>query len=146
MADPKIFYLLHRSYRAAFKAADRILLREFDITTAQNSLLLYLDKHEGATMGAVATALGLGNAATSGLVDRTIKKGLIRREASAEDGRSFELFLCDTGRDIAAHSKILIKAANDRLMEGFDTGERDIIERFLLSVAEKADAMQINVQ
>jgi DNA-binding MarR family transcriptional regulator len=137
----RVFQLLHRAHRAVFRAADQVLAREYGITAAQNSLLLYLEKNEGVTMSAVAEAIGLKNAAVSGLVDRMAKKGLIARQPNARDGRSVELVLLPPGREIAAHSHAQIAATNENMLEGFDTAERETISRFLKAVVEKADAV-----
>ena len=140
MSEPKLFHLLHMSHRAIFRAADRILMERFDITAAQNAMLLYLNKNDGATMSAVAAALGLKNAATSGLVDRMAKKRLVERRANARDGRVFELHLLPAGRDIVEQSRPLITASNERMMEGFSKEERTLIAGFLETVIERADA------
>lgn len=139
MADPRIFHLLHLSHRAIFRAADRVLMDRFGITAGQNAVLLYLHKHEGAMMGAVAAALGLKNAATSGLVDRMEQKDLVERRPSTSDGRAYELYLKPYGRDIAEQSKAIIKASNDYLLEGLDDGKRDTITNFLETIIERAE-------
>ncbi|NVJ97873.1 MAG: MarR family transcriptional regulator [Alphaproteobacteria bacterium] len=140
MTQPKIFHLLHMAHRALFRAADRLLAVRHDITASQNALLLYLEKNEGASMSSVAAALGLKNAATSGLVDRMEKRELIARRPSANDGRSFELELKPRGREIAEQSHALIRATNDHLLEGFTPEERQTIARFLEGVIEKSNA------
>lgn len=142
MSRPRIFHLIHMAHRALFRAADRLLADRHDITASQNALLLYLEKHEGASMGAVAAALGLRNAATSGLVDRMEKRELIARRPSACDGRSFELVLKPRGRAIAEQSHDLIRATNDHLLEGFSKAEQEIIARFLEGVVEKSNAFE----
>lgn len=142
MSRPKIFHLIHMAHRALFRAADRLLAERHDITAAQNALLLYLEKNEGATMGAVATAIGLKNAATSGLVDRMEGKGLIARRPSKHDRRSFELLLLPKGRAIAAASHAIIHATNDHLLEGFTEEEQETIARFLETVIARSDAYE----
>jgi len=145
MSRPKIFHLIHMAHRALFRAADRLLAERHDITAAQNALLLYLEKNEGASMGAVAAAIGLKNAATSGLVDRMEHKGLIARRPSAQDRRSFELVLQPKGRAIAAESHALIHATNEHLLEGFTHAEQATIARFLEAVIARSDAFEDSV-
>ncbi|NVJ70710.1 MAG: MarR family transcriptional regulator [Alphaproteobacteria bacterium] len=142
MAQPKIFHLIHKAHRALFRAADQLLIKRYDITAAQNALLMYLEKHEGATMGAVASAIGLKNAATSGLVDRMEQRGLIERRPSPQDGRSFVLVLKDRGREIASQSQNLVRATNDYLLEGFTKAEQETIARFLETVVTKAETYE----
>lgn len=142
----RLFHLIHLAHRALFRAADRVLVARYGITAAQNALLMFLDKEEGASMGAAAEALGLKHAAMSGLVDRMEKKGLIARRASPTDGRSTTLALCDAGRAIVTESHQLITATNSRLLDGFSSDEQKIIERFLRTVAETADTIETTEQ
>ncbi|WP_417451802.1 MarR family winged helix-turn-helix transcriptional regulator [Kordiimonas sp.] len=137
--EPRVFHLLHLSYKAIFRAADRVLMTRYGISAAQNAVLLYLLKHEGATMGQVAVALGLKNAATSGLVDRMEKNDLVERRPSASDGRAYELYLRPTGRDTAEQSKSVIRQSNERLLEGFTGDERALMSRFFETIIDRAD-------
>lgn len=136
---PKIFHMLHLAHRALFRAADRTVMARYGITAAQNSLLLYLLKNEGVRMSVAAEAIGLKNAALSGLVDRMERKGLLKREVSENDGRSYRLSTCQAGRDIAEQSQSLIRAANDDLMHGFSVEEQATITKFLEQVVDRAD-------
>ena len=144
MLEPRVFHLLHLSYKAIFRAADRVLMSRYGISAAQNAMLLYLLKHEGATMGQVAVALGLKNAATSGLVDRMEKKDLLERRPSASDGRAYELYLLKYGRDIAEQSKSVIRASNERMLEGFSDDERALIAGFLEKIIERANSFGVH--
>src|SRR4051794_41639819 len=59
-----------------------------EVTPAQAGLLFILGKQDGALMGEAGTALDLGPAGISGLVDRTAAAKLIERRAHREDGRA----------------------------------------------------------
>jgi len=137
--EPRVFHLLHLSYKAIFRAADRVLMTRYGISAAQNAVLLYLLKHEGATMGQVAIALGLKNAATSGLVDRMEKNDLVERRPSASDGRVYELYLRPYGRDTVEKTKSVIRQSNERLLEGFTEEERNLMSRFFETIIERAE-------
>jgi DNA-binding MarR family transcriptional regulator len=137
--EPRVFHLLHLGYKAIFRAADRVLMTRYGISAAQNAVLLYLLRHEGATMGQVAIALGLKNAATSGLVDRMEKNDLVERRPSASDGRAYELYLRPYGRDTVEKSKSVIRQSNERLLEGFTEEERALMSRFFETIIERAE-------
>ena len=137
--EPRVFHLLHLGYKAIFRAADRVLMTRYGISAAQNAVLLYLLKHEGATMGQVAISLGLKNAATSGLVDRMEKNDLVERRPSASDGRAYELYLRPYGRDTVEKSKSVIRQSNERLLEGFTEEERALMSRFFETIIERAE-------
>jgi len=142
MAAPRLFHLLHLSHRAVFRAADRMIAMRFGVTAAQHGALMYVRENEGASMGALARALGLKGAATSGLVDRMEQKGLMERRRAISDGRSFELFLKPQGRHIVETSQSLIKESNAKLLEGFTAADQALIADFLETLAKRADAFR----
>ena len=50
----------------------------------------------------LAAHLGLERSSVSGLVDRAVRRGLVRRDASEDDGRAVRLSLTKAGRELAA--------------------------------------------
>jgi len=70
------------------------------LTPAQHQLLLAVRGHDderGPTVGDVADALLLQHNSATGLVDRTARAGLIRRERDPEDGRVVRLRVTRAG-------------------------------------------------
>jgi DNA-binding MarR family transcriptional regulator len=138
--EPRIFHLLHLSHRAVFRAADKVLSRRFGITAAQHGALMYLAENEGTSMSALAAAISLKGAATSGLVDRMEKNGFVERRAAPTDGRSFELFLSPAGREIITESKALIQNSNSHILEGYSRADRAQFADFLTTITKRANA------
>ncbi|MFZ0667896.1 MAG: MarR family transcriptional regulator [Acidimicrobiales bacterium] len=91
-----------------------------DISVPQARLLGVLRDRE-PTMAELGRLLDLDKSSTTGLVDRAERRGLVRREAVPEDGRSFRVLLTDEGRvliqtfvgDVTAQ----IEALTDHLSE-----------------------------
>lgn len=54
------------------------------------------------TMAALAGHLGLERSSVSGLVDRAVRRGLVRRTPSPEDGRVVHVALTEEGQRLAA--------------------------------------------
>lgn len=52
-------------------------------------------------MAELATHLGLDRSSVSGLIDRAVKRGLVTRQASDDDGRSVRVALTPAGRSLA---------------------------------------------
>ena len=67
------------------------------ITSRQLSLLVAVGMRPGASQSDVAHTIGLDLNTCSDLVARTVGKGLLRRERSASDARSYCLYLTDEG-------------------------------------------------
>lgn len=71
-----------------------------DLSLTQLRVLAIL-RDRRLRMSALADYLGLEKSTMSGLVDRAVKRGLLRRERSAVDARSVEVLLDQDGQDLA---------------------------------------------
>jgi DNA-binding MarR family transcriptional regulator len=131
-SDRRFVYLLNLAQRRLQRWSED---RRIGLTAAQAGVLFSIPPRQGALIGDVAKALGVGPSGISGLVDRMQAAGLLQRAADADDGRAVRLVLTDQGlaaRDIA---KVRAAAANARLTEGFTAAELDIVARWLSQVA-----------
>jgi DNA-binding MarR family transcriptional regulator len=73
---------------------------EHDLSLTQLRVLAILRDHE-PTMAELATYLGLERSSVSGLIDRAVRRGLVRRDPSSDDGRTVRLSLTPDGRHLA---------------------------------------------
>jgi DNA-binding MarR family transcriptional regulator len=73
---------------------------EHDLSLTQLRVLAILRDHE-PTMAQLATHLGLERSSVSGLIDRSVRRGLVRRAASPEDGRAVRVSLSPDGHRLA---------------------------------------------
>jgi DNA-binding MarR family transcriptional regulator len=71
-----------------------------ELSLTQLRMLAILRDRE-PTMAALATHLGLERSSVSGLIDRSVDRGLARRRPSNTDGRAVHLRLTPTGRRLA---------------------------------------------
>ncbi|MBR0723962.1 MarR family winged helix-turn-helix transcriptional regulator [Bradyrhizobium manausense] len=110
---------------------------ESEVTPAQAGLLFILGKQDGVLMGEAGTALDMGPAGISGLVDRSAAARLVERRADREDGRAFRVWLTQKGRTVLAQAKSDAAAINATLTEGFTSAEIDIVARWLTSIQDK---------
>ena len=72
-----------------FERASDAIVRRCGLTPRQHLLLLTLEgRHQGtASIGALSEELGLAQSTVTELADRSEAKGIVRREASRQDGR-----------------------------------------------------------
>lgn len=77
--------------------------REHQLTSQQGQLLCVLmgKPEEGFGMGELVRTLGLAKSSLTGLVDRSLRRGLVRREADSADGRAVRVFLTEEGEKLA---------------------------------------------
>jgi DNA-binding MarR family transcriptional regulator len=73
---------------------------EHDLSLTQLRVLAILRDRE-PMMAELATHLGLERSSVSGLVDRAVRRGLVRRDASEKDGRAVRVALTPDGRRLA---------------------------------------------
>jgi DNA-binding MarR family transcriptional regulator len=74
---------------------------EHDLSLTQVRVLAILRDRE-PTMAELADYLGLERSSVSGLIDRAVKRGLVRRDASEDDGRAVRVSLTPDGRRLAS--------------------------------------------
>jgi DNA-binding MarR family transcriptional regulator len=74
---------------------------EHDLSLTQLRVLAILRDRE-PTMAELAGYLGLERSSVSGLIDRAVKRGLVRRDASEQDGRAVRVSLTPDGRRLAS--------------------------------------------
>ena len=77
--------------------------RKHQITSQQGQLLCVLmgKPEDGFGMGELVRILGLAKSSLTGLVDRSLRRGLVRREADTTDGRAVRVFLTPAGEKLA---------------------------------------------
>jgi DNA-binding MarR family transcriptional regulator len=74
---------------------------EHDLSLTQLRVLAILRDHE-PTMAELAAYLGLERSSVSGLIDRAVRRGLVRRDPSSYDGRAVRLSLTPDGQQLAS--------------------------------------------
>jgi DNA-binding MarR family transcriptional regulator len=74
--------------------------REHGLTPQQGQLLCVL-MGQPYGMGELGAVLGLAKSSLTGLVDRTAKRGLVRREADPQDARAVRVALTAEGDELA---------------------------------------------
>jgi DNA-binding MarR family transcriptional regulator len=89
---------------------------ELGLTTAQLRVMFLMRENPGVTAGELATRLSVTPPTISGIVDRLVKLGLVRREDDDSDRRLVRNFLSDAG-----------EAACGRLERGLDVFTRRIV-------------------
>lgn len=72
-----------------------------DLSLTQLRALAILRDRE-PKMAELADFLGLDRSSVSGLIDRAVKRGLVRRDSSSDDGRAVRVSLTAEGQVLAA--------------------------------------------
>jgi DNA-binding MarR family transcriptional regulator len=104
--------------------------REYGLTPQQGQLLCVLMAQPYA-MGEISTMLGLAKSSLSGLVDRTERNGLVRREPDPRDTRSVRVALTPRGSVVAEEFYNETCRRIDKLPDGLSAQERELMAGLL---------------
>lgn len=97
--------------------------REHGLTPQQGQLLCVLMAHSYG-MTELGATLGLAKSSLTGLVDRTERNGLVRREPDPADSRAVRVALTSRGGRLAAEFYAETCRRVDRLAAGLSAAER----------------------
>jgi len=99
MGEEKLLDALVQTSFAVVDAVNRIAARyELSLTLLRVVALL---RDRTPTMSELAMHLGLDRSSITGLVDRAVSRGLMRKAGDEKDRRSSRVTLTGTGRDLA---------------------------------------------
>ena len=91
------------------------LLKGYDVTTEQWSVLFHIYSHEGMNQREIASKAFKDQPTTTRIIDMLEKKGLVVRKPNPADRRAYELFLTDEGVALCR----LILPLEEKLNEDF---------------------------
>ena len=97
---------------------------ELGLTTAQLRVMFLLRENPGVTAGELAARLSVTPPTISGIVDRLVRLGLVRREDDPADRRLVRNYLTDKGEDNCGRLARGSEAFTRRIMIEMD--ERDL--------------------
>ncbi|MGH2341618.1 MarR family winged helix-turn-helix transcriptional regulator [Segnochrobactraceae bacterium EtOH-i3] len=134
-------YVLRRAQLAVFQDFLKSCAL-FDIRPTQFSVLTIVERNPGLKQSQVGDALGVKRANFVALLDGLERRGLVRREQSATDRRSYALYLTRDGEDLLARLNPVIADHEARLAEALGPGGREALLDLLarLSGFDEADA------
>ncbi|MET7650563.1 MULTISPECIES: MarR family transcriptional regulator [unclassified Streptomyces] len=107
--------------------------RAHGLTPQQGQLLCVL-MPQPYGMSELGEMLGLAKSSLTGLVDRTVQRGLVRREPDPRDGRAVRVGLTEEGERLAQGFYDEMCRRVDNLPSGLNTNERDRLAALLARV------------
>jgi DNA-binding MarR family transcriptional regulator len=110
-----------------------------DLSLTQLRVLAIL-RDRKVRMSALAVHLGLDKSTMSGLVDRAVKRGLLTRSPSSDDGRAIEVSLSRAGADLAEELYTRITALLSPTTDRLSPAERNRLQMLLQRLLGTADS------
>lgn len=135
----RVFHQLQVAHSALFRAADQRTRETVGLTTSQFAVLIVLSQEDGQPISDIAKQLAMGKSSLTGLVDRMVDRGLVRRMPSERDGRVINIHLEPEGQELLTRGVRETKHFNAALLDPFDETEQEVIGRFLDHLVSHAD-------
>lgn len=95
-----------------------------EVTSRQLALLTAVAARPGASQSQIAQDIGLDLNTCSDIAVRAVAKGMLRRQRSASDARTFALDVTDAGRTIVAGGRAKAEAYAAATAANLSEGER----------------------
>jgi DNA-binding MarR family transcriptional regulator len=136
-SDPSSAALLDGLVQVSFRVI-ALLTRtaaEHDLSLTQLRVLAIL-RDRAPTVAELATHLGLERSSVSGLIDRAVRRQLVRREASSEDRRSVRVSLTADGQRLAGLLSEEIGALLGPMTRGLSPTDRTRLGNLLNSMLD----------
>jgi DNA-binding MarR family transcriptional regulator len=127
---------IEKDVRARLRTAHATTLPRFDVMAA-------LERHpEGLTMGQLSRRLRVSNGNVTGVVERLVREGLVRRRQADGDRRSIRIAL--TGRGVTLFRRMAVEhqAWIDALLTGVDDDDIERATALLERVQDSAERAQ----
>ncbi|OCW55791.1 MarR family winged helix-turn-helix transcriptional regulator [Hoeflea olei] len=122
---------------AATGAMCQEMLAAHDLTLAQWVILSALWRRDGMLVSEIADYSGNNAPAASRIIDRMAERGLVTRNASADDRRAVRVHVTPLGRGLS-HLADFHERVNARLLEGIAPDEAETLFRLLRKVDANA--------
>ncbi len=130
-------YSLKRAQLRVFEDFLRVMT-PLQLTPAQFSVLLLIEKNPGRNQTEVASTLGIQRPNFVTMLDSLESRGLCVRLRSASDRRSHVLMLTDKGRATLMRAKKLVAAKHEaRLSELLGESNRVVLVQMLAKIARE---------
>jgi DNA-binding MarR family transcriptional regulator len=141
--DKSIIHLLHRaSQRASEIFAQET--RDFDLTARQFAVITTVAQHEGLSQTDLVRLTGIDRSTLADLVQRLLKRGVIQRERTTQDGRTYAVSLSSEGRGLLESIKPYARRADRLVLSclGDEDGKlaAQILNRLLRKVDDQSPA------
>jgi DNA-binding MarR family transcriptional regulator len=117
-------YLIRRAHQLAV-AIFIEETSEFDITPVQFAILNALIDDPGEDQVTLSARVAFDAATSGSVLGRLEAKGLVRREADAQDKRRKLLWITPLGQQAALRMKKAVAKAQQRIVAGLNTGQRE---------------------
>ena len=136
--DRSITHLLHRASQRATEIF-ALETRDFDITARQYAVLTAVAQHEGLSQTDLVRLTGIDRSTLADVVQRLLKRGIIEREKTTEDGRTYAVTLSSHGHELLEAIKPHAKRADRTVLSCLGHGDGKLAAEILSRLVKQPD-------
>lgn len=139
-------YLLNGSARLIKRKLD-VQLKSYNITTGQWALIKLLSVEDNLSQAEIADKLNADRATSGAIIDKLISKGLIKKELSKNDRRSYLVKILPPALAIEREVTLLAENVNNLALQGLSDSDISILikclETIILNLEDENDVMEV---
>jgi DNA-binding MarR family transcriptional regulator len=113
--DNSIIHLLHRASQRASEIF-AIETRDFDLTARQYAVIATVARHEGLSQTDLVRMTGIDRSTLADVVQRLLRRGIIERERTTRDGRTYAVTLSERGRALLQAIRPIARRADRHVL------------------------------
>ena len=136
-----------RSLRRVTRAIDlysRQLAKQYQLTGPQVVCIRQIQRDTPTSPGELARAISLSQATVTGILDRLLKRGLVRRERSEEDRRRVIVTLTSSGKELARTVPSPLQERFAERLAALPDENRAVISTVLQQVVRMMEAQDLD--
>ena len=129
-----VINLMYRG-RVIEESINRVL-KGYDLSNQQYNVLRILRGQGGnpANLSTVTERMVDRNSNTTRLIDKLLKKSLVKRQICASNRRKVELFITKRGLELLDVLDPIVDANNQRILNQLDSSELELLNSYLTKV------------
>ena len=129
--------LAHMMFSSMFRKA-----KDLGIHPGQVPICAWLYNHNGCRQKEIVEALKIKPSTVSVSMDRLEKSGLIMRKQEAQHPRIVKVYVTEKMEECYRVLKSVLAESEEMLTSGFSTKEKELLQSYLLRMAENLEHMQ----
>ncbi|MBI1385315.1 MAG: MarR family transcriptional regulator [Rhizobiales bacterium] len=133
---------VHLLHRASQRAADHFtgIMGQTELTPRQYAVLLTVAEHEGLSQTALVSITGIDRSTLADIVRRMLRKGILQRQRTRHDARTYEIRLTDRGAELLAAAQPVAREVDRQLLSELSVSERETLIEILTRIVVSQDS------
>jgi DNA-binding MarR family transcriptional regulator len=137
--DRSIIHLLHRASQRATEIF-ALETRSFDITARQYAVLMAVAQQEGLSQTDLVRLTGIDRSTLADVVQRLLRRGIIEREKTTQDGRTYAVTLSAHGHELLEAIKPHARRADRTVLSCLGDADGKLATQILSRLLKQPDA------